>query len=143
MPALTIDRLIQMNEYTLTKQNRWLVMGCILDFRKRCSRGRQSGYPAAAEPLKKYEWRFSEFDMWEFTVFEESKHGNFVESNRPIPWGEDSKQQQRARLLARTLYRAHILLNIPAPAIKLMTGYALAAVTGLIVGAVWAGWSWW
>ena len=33
MPALTIDRLIKMNEYTLTKQNRWLVMGCILDFR--------------------------------------------------------------------------------------------------------------
>ena len=139
MPALTIDRLIQMNEYTLTKQNRWLVMGCILDFRKR---GRQSGYPAAAERLKKYEWRFSEFDMWEATVFEESRHGHFVESNMPIPCGEDSKKQ-RARLLARTLYRAHILLNIPAPAVKLMTGYVLAAVTGLIVGAVWAGWSWW
>ena len=143
MPALTIDRLIQMNEYTLTKQNRWLVMGCILDFRKRCRRGSQSGYPAAAERLKKYQWRLSEFDMWEAVVFEESRHGNFVESNMLIPWGEDSKKQQRARLLARTLYRSHILFYIPAPAVKLMVVFALGAVTTLMVGSVWTSWPWW
>ena len=81
--------------------------------------------------------------MWEAVVFEESRHGNFVESNMPIPWGEGSKKQQRARLLARTLYRSHILFYIPAPAVKLMVVFALGAVTTLMVDSVWTSWPWW
>ena len=138
MSTLTIESLAHMNQYDIHKQNRWLLLGCLLDFDRKyticCRRHldrKVSKMPAASPVTLPGEHGFSDLGLWESLVLSESTHGHFVESSRHHFMG--GGKAKIARLSARTLYRCHIWWNMCKPALKTIAVPVLVALVTAVV----------
>ena len=142
MPILTMQRLVQMDKDALYEQNRWLVLGCLLNFDRQyllcCPKHvelRRGKVLMDSPPLSWHDPQnhgLSRLDCWEGQVFEETKYESFVSANRHHVI-RDGKKAKTVRLLARTLYRSHAWWHVFKPAIRTTAVLVLGAVIGMVV----------
>ena len=135
MSKLTIDDIVEMSRYDLHRQNRLLILGCLLDFDRRRRKGIDVSPAAWANPDR---YGYSDLDMWEASVLEETPHGNFVDANRRlIPGFRDGKKIKLTRWLARTFYRCYLASETTKPVLKtIAVPILVAVVTALVLRAI-------
>ena len=142
MPILTMHRLVQMDQDTLYEQNRWLVLGCWLNFDRQYTlcclkhvERRRDKVRMDSPPLLWHDpnnFGLSRLDLWEGQVFTETKYDSFVSANRHHVF-RDGKKAKTVRLLARTLYRSHVWWDVFKPTIRTTSALVLGAVIGVLV----------
>ena len=142
MPILTMHRLVQMDKDTVYEQNRWLVLGCLLNFDRQyalcCQKHLERRRDKVRMDSPPLSWRdpnnfgLSRLDCWEVQVFAETRYDVFVSANRHHII-RDGKKARTVRLLARTLYRSHVRWHVFKPAIRTTAALVLGALIGVVV----------